>query len=186
MTTRIAQLSTASVAEIAEGCRNGDAEAWDELLNRYERLVFTIACREGLGVEDAADVTQATFEALLAQLDRIRDSNQISFWLMTVARRIAWRIRNDRQRHYPADVMPGSDISEAVDSLGEVGTHLWLYDGVARLGSPCRELVTALYLTSEPVSYAELASRLGRPLGSIGPTRARCLGKLRDLLGEPE
>ncbi|MDH4074307.1 MAG: sigma-70 family RNA polymerase sigma factor [Acidimicrobiia bacterium] len=170
------------MSELLTGCRQGDAGAWDLLLDRFEPLVFTIARREGLGMEDAADVTQTTFEALLAQLDRIQDDGQISYWLMTVARRQAWRQRTRRQRERLEPEPNGRDQAPELGAIPDVGTNLWLYAGLAELDAPCRELIQSLYFAPQPPSYAELADRMGRPLGSIGPTRARCLRRLRELL----
>jgi RNA polymerase sigma factor (sigma-70 family) len=175
----------ASVADLVAACRDGDDRAWDQLLDRFERLVYAVAVREGLSGEDAADVTQTTFEALLAHLDRIRDDTQIASWLMTVARRQTWRVRNERNRLLPDEetTIEGAD-DDGTDPVADHADALWVYDGLSELGSPCRDLITALYFDPGTPSYAEVASRLGRPVGSIGPTRARCLKRLRDILGE--
>ncbi|MGB5759831.1 MAG: sigma-70 family RNA polymerase sigma factor [Acidimicrobiales bacterium] len=176
--------AAASATELALACRSGDAQAWDLLLDRYERLVFAIAVREGLSNEDAADVTQTTFEALLTQLDRIRDDERIAFWLMTVARRQAWRVRDDRIRQRADETVTTTGDGSTVDPISDHNTVMWVYQGLSKLDGVCRELITALYFDPESPSYAEVASRFGRPVGSIGPTRARCLTKLRTLLGE--
>ncbi len=179
-----AKRQAVEAASLVVACRNGEATAWDELLDRFERLVYSVALREGLSIEDAADVTQTTFEALLAQLDRIRDDRQIVYWLMTVARRQAWRVRKDRQRLQPREQTTLDGAEEAEDPTDDRADVLWVYDGLSKLGSPCRDLITALYFDPHTPSYAEVASRLGRPVGSIGPTRARCLQRLRDILDE--
>jgi RNA polymerase sigma factor (sigma-70 family) len=145
-------------------------------------MVFTIAMREGLSAEDAADVTQTTFEALLAQLGMIEDPGQISYWLMTVARRQAWRVRDDRRRQLPDGATAALERPDGTDPPAELGTRLWLYDGLQALDETCRHLIISLYLDPRGPSYSELASQLGRPVGSIGPTRARCLGRLREIL----
>lgn len=181
---RLRNSGVISTAELASACRSGDLDAWDELLDRFERLVFAVAWREGLSAEDAADVTQTTFEALLAQLDRIRDDDQIASWLMTVARRQAWRVRNDRRRQLPDDGTSNGHDPDVVDPIADHDTNLWIYEGLSRLDSPCRDLLTALYFDPRGPSYAEIAARFGRPVGSIGPTRARCLQRLRTILGE--
>lgn len=181
---RADQATAASTAELASACRAGTHEAWEELVDRYERLVFAVAAREGLSVDDAADVTQTTFEALLAQLDRIRDDDQIASWLMTVARRQAWRVRNDRARQAADESITIDGDGGSVDPISDHNTVMWVYQSLSKLDSPCRELITALYFDPISPSYAEVASRFGRPIGSIGPTRARCLNRLRELLGE--
>lgn len=181
---RAGERTAASPSELLAACRDGDVEAWDEVVDRYERLVFAVAAREGLSTDDAADVTQTTFEALLAQLDRIRDDAQIASWLMTVARRQAWRVRTDRSRWVPDETTTADEAGPGEDPVADHHTLLWVYQGLAELDRPCRRLLTALYFDPGTPSYAEVAAWLGRPVGSIGPTRARCLRRLRDILGE--
>ena len=79
-------------------CQRGDSSAWDVLIDRFERLVFAIALREGLSHEDAADVTQAAFEALISALPRIETGTSVGAWLASVARRLAWRQQERRRR----------------------------------------------------------------------------------------
>jgi len=178
--------STFAADELVSACRSGDSEAWDCLIDRYHNLVFAIAVREGLSTEDAADLTQSTFEALLAQLDSLRDDSRIASWLMTVARRQAWRVRSRRNRHadVPDEVVLHHDETSTEDPGDEVANTVWVYDGLSQLDDPCRSLITALYFDPRSPSYAEIAARLRRPVGSIGPSRARCLQRLRTILGE--
>lgn len=161
-------------------CRRRDSEAWNELVSRYERLVYTVALRNGLGAEDAADVTQATFVALIDALDRLRDDEKLASWLMTVARRQAWRSRNLSRRTTPVEATP-DDVS---DPFADWATTTALHDALSTLGGTCRELLLALYFEPEAPSYAEIAERFGRSIGGIGPLRGRCLDKLRVIMGE--
>lgn len=186
--TSIEQASSASpsgAALLVQRCREGDEPAWLEIVERYEGLVFGAARRQGLSVDDAADVTQATFEVLLDRLDDLREPDRLGSWLVTVTRRAAWRVRDRRQRERPEHT---TDILEVVpapnDGRGRTERALWLHDGLQELGEPCRSLLMALYLDPTGPSYAEVALRFGRPVGSIGPTRARCLDHLRRLLGD--
>lgn len=167
--------------DLLAACRAGDQQAWQQLLDRYERLVFAIAVREGLSVDDAADVTQVTFEALLGQLDRIRDQKQIGSWLMTVARRQAWKARDRRNRCVPVELTPANEPS--YEPMADQDLAMWIYDGLSQLGDACRELLTLLYFDPSRPSYRQVAAQLGRPVGAIGPSRARCLGHLRRILG---
>lgn len=173
----------ASDAQLLARCRAGDPAAWDTLVGRYERLVFTVALRNGVSREDAADITQTTFIALLDALDRINDDERLSSWLMTVARRNAWRIRDAARRVIPVDEVhdpPG----DAEEPLVDWETYLALHEALGQLGGPCRELITALYFDPAQPSYAQLARRFGRSIGGIGPMRGRCLDRLRSILGE--
>jgi RNA polymerase sigma factor (sigma-70 family) len=154
---------------------------------RYERLVFGVATHEGLAMDDAADVTQTVFEALLGALADLRDEERLSAWLYTVARRQSWRVLR-RRRHETCAPAIGDDVAPVArldagraESL-EVELALWVHEALANLGTPCRDLLTALYFDPSAPSYAEVALRLGRPVGSIGPTRARCLQHLRSRL----
>lgn len=170
----------ATDADLLRRCRARDASAWNELVGRYERLVYSVALRNGLGAEDAADVTQSTFVTLIDSLDRIRDEERLPSWLMTVARRQAWRTRNLSRRSVALEeVDPGAE-----DPLAEWATVIALHDALGELGGSCRELLLALYFEPESPSYAEIAARMGRSIGGIGPLRGRCLDKLRGLLEE--
>lgn len=167
-------------SDLLRRCRTGDAEAWETLVGRYERLVFSVALRNGMSREDAADITQTTFIALLDAIDLLREDERLGSWLMTVARRQAWRNRRRTER------VTGSldQASAPADAIEDWERLAWLHGGLQQLGDPCRELLTALYLDSDSPSYATIAPRLNRAVGSIGPLRARCLARLREILGE--
>jgi RNA polymerase sigma factor (sigma-70 family) len=165
-------------AELLRGCRRRDSEAWNTLVGRYERLVYTVALRNGLSPEDAADVTQSTFVALVDSLDRIRDEEKLPSWLMTVARRQAWRTRNLSRR---TTTLEGT-TEDTTDPFADWAATTALHDALATLGGTCRELLLALYFEPDEPSYAEIAERFGRSIGGIGPLRGRCLDKLRVIL----
>ncbi|MFP5281979.1 MAG: RNA polymerase sigma factor [Actinomycetes bacterium] len=169
-------------ADLIQRCGKGDAEAWDLLVSRYERLVFSVALRNGLDREDAADVTQNTFLALLDSVDTLRQEDRLASWLMTVARRQAWRARRRAAGSRDAVGLAPS----AADSLQEWERLVWLHSGLQRLGRPCRDLLQALYFDPNQPAYADIARRLGRAVGTIGPMRARCLQRLRSILDEEE
>ena len=175
-----------SNAALLDACRSGDEHAWSSIVQRYERLVFSIALRSGLDRDDAADVTQLTFAALLESTDRINDPDALGWWLTTVAQRTSRRIVERRRREVAIDD-EGIDLStidltepSEVEHLTQV---LMLHEGLARLDDGCRSLLTALF-SKEERSYVEVAQSLGRPVGSIGPMRARCLDHLRGLITE--
>lgn len=171
-------------AALIAGCRNGDAQAWSAIVDRYERLVYAIPIGEGLSPDQAADVAQETFASLMAHVDKIRRPESLASWLMTVARRLSWKERH----HIRRDVVDVStiDLGSDVDLSAESVTVQWVYDAIQGLAEPCRSLVLSLFFDPAEPSYAEIALRLGRPLGSIGPLRARCLERLRTLLEVPE
>jgi RNA polymerase sigma factor (sigma-70 family) len=163
------------------GCRRGDPAAWETLVGRYERLVFALARGYGLDSHAAADVAQSVFAVLLGSLDRLWPDTRMAAWLGTVARRHIWRLLHHRSREpLLGDGVPPTDLEPA--SEDRHATRSWVSEALLRLDGRCRELVEALYLRPDEPSYAQIAADLGMPIGSIGPTRSRCLERLRRLL----
>jgi RNA polymerase sigma factor (sigma-70 family) len=169
---------------LIKACQQGEGRAWEQLLDKYERLVYSIALRYGLEMEDAADVTQITFTILMQSLDGLREDTRLAPWLTTVARRHTWRCLDRRRRER---VNSGQDLAE--NALLDTSDHIeqwerieWLYQGISRLKKRCRELLLALYFEVDQPSYEETAARFGMAVGSVGPTRARCLEKLKHVL----
>ncbi|MDF2701981.1 MAG: sigma70-ECF: polymerase sigma factor, sigma-70 family [Rubrobacteraceae bacterium] len=119
----------------------------------------------------------------------MREDSTLGAWLTTVARRHTWRLL-DRKRREEAGGYGSSN--ESTSMLANTGTDdverweltEWLDHGLSLVGKPCRDLLFALYLDSKQPSYAEVAARLGMAVGSVGPTRIRCLERLRQALGE--
>ena len=173
--------------ELLQACRCGDARAWEELLDKYERLVFSIPLSYGLSREDAADITQLTFTIFLQSVESLRPDSRLGSWLATVARRHTWRLLAKNRQESP--VREG-DLSEAL-ALVDPKSHghqerwelvEWLHQGLNRIGERCRELLIALYFDPQEPSYTDVAQQMDMPVGSVGPTRARCLKRLRDAL----
>lgn len=176
--------------DLIDACRQGDSQAWDWLLSKYERLVFSIPLNYGLSPEDAADIAQITFTILIQSLETLLEDSHLGPWLATVARRHTWRILAQRRREA---INPHIDLSETLfwitDEAGSQAIERWemlewLDQGVAQLNDNCRALLLALYFEPQPASYAAIADKLALPLGSIGPMRARCLQRLKQILLE--
>jgi RNA polymerase sigma factor (sigma-70 family) len=165
-------------AELLARCRAGDAQAWDLLVRRYERLVYSVALRNGLASDDAADVCQQTFMALLESIDRLHDDERLASWLMTVSRRHSWRVRRRDRRETPLSELPDSGV-DPFDGWDQVAA---VHDALERLPNPCRDLIDALYFDPAAPSYSTIADRFNRSIGGIGPLRARCLHRLRELM----
>lgn len=176
--------SDTAVVRLVERCRDREELAWVELVTRYERLVYGVALREGLDGDDAADVTQTVFEALFTAIPTLREEERLSSWLYSVARRQAWRARDRRRRDHDSLTLGENppDRTAAHDPAADVDRALALHEALQELGEPCRKLLTALYFDPAEPSYADVAVRLGRPVGSIGPSRGRCLQHLRALM----
>jgi len=175
--------------DLIRACRAGDARAWERLLNKYEHLVFSISLNYGLTTDDAADVTQITFTILLQNLDTLPDDIRLSPWLATVARRHTWRLlaQNRREAVNPDEDLAGNKaLGGIVDNRERQELAEWLNQGLSLLDERCRQLLLALYFDAEEPSYAEVADHMKMPIGSIGPTRARCLEQMRQSLHTAE
>lgn len=171
-------------------CRKGDARAWERVVDRYERLVFSIPLNYGVSREDAADIVQLTFTIFLQTLETETEIEKLGSWLATVARRHTWRLMERGRRE---GTNREEDLAESAVLVGKAGTESvehweiteWLHGGLSLLSEPCRRLLSALYFDETQPSYAEVSERLNIPVGSIGPTRARCLKSLKQALTDP-
>lgn len=167
---------------LLRSCRSGDANAWRTILDRYERLVYSIPLNFGLSHADADDVAQTTFTALLKSLDSIQDEERLGAWLATVARRQTWRLVERRRRESPDDHSGLDRTTTDDDARSKVEYLEWLHQGLVQMDPRCRDLIEALYFDDSAPAYTDVAARFGIPVGSIGPTRARCLQKLKSIL----
>ncbi len=182
-----------SDAKLIEACLSGDNRAWDALISRYQRFIYSLAHRLGCSDADSDDVFQVASLRLYQHLEGVRNQESIAAWLATLVRNEVYRLHRRRS------VVPMSDLgleeSEAAGSL--VGSReaavtpeqaalaserqQMLLDALGELKSPCRELLSRLYHEDSP-GYAMVAAELGLPMGSIGPMRARCLKRLEKKL----
>jgi RNA polymerase sigma factor (sigma-70 family) len=162
----------------------GDQRAWDALVSEHTRLLWSVARSFRLDAADANDVVQTTWLRLVEHLDSIEDPARLVGWLVTTARREAMRIlrRSGRERPVVEDtVLDRPDDGPPVDTallVDERDKALW--QAFARLNDKCRRLLQVA--VNEPQAYDEISAALGMPIGSIGPTRRRCLTQLRALL----
>lgn len=175
--------------DLIRACRAGDGRAWERLLDKYERLVFSISLNYGLTTDDAADVTQITFTILLQNLDTLPDGIRLSPWLATVARRHTWRLLARKRREAVSqdeDLAGNEAVGGIVDHWERWELAEWLNHGLSLLDERCRQLLLALYFDAEQPSYVDIADQMNMPIGSIGPTRARCLEQMRQSLQTAE
>jgi RNA polymerase sigma factor (sigma-70 family) len=180
-------------ATLVARCRAGEAAAWELLVRRYQRLVYTVARRAGLDEHAAADVFQAVFGRLFEQLGRLRQPERLQAWIVTSAKREALALLRRQARTVPLDAGDGDgdgDGAEAIadegplpeELLGDLQLLHRLRLALDRLDARCRRLLTLLFADDdERLPYEQVSRQLELPVGSIGPTRARCLGKLRGL-----
>jgi RNA polymerase sigma factor (sigma-70 family) len=181
--------------ELLIACRKGDESSWEALVDRYQRLIYTIPRRAGLNQDQASEVFQDVFVTLLEKLDDINEPDRLHAWLVTAARRKTWRFvtrersfkgqdsdREDDDDNGLAAIVDNNPLPDEV--LLQVEEQHRVRTAVAELDERCQKLLTMLYYQTEPPPYAEIADTLGTSEGSIGPTRARCLKKLLRLLEE--
>lgn len=181
-------------AALVARCRQGEAAAWTQLVQRYQRLVYAVVRRAGLDEHTAADVFQTVFSRLLVQLPRIAEPGRLQAWIVSTAKREALlqRFRAQRMVSMTREDDGGEDapVLELPDTaplaeqqLDDLQQQHRVRLALKRIDERCRTLLALLFTDDDqrPV-YEDVARRIGKPVGSIGPTRARCLAKLRQLL----
>jgi RNA polymerase sigma factor (sigma-70 family) len=177
--------------QLVRGAAGGDEVAWRGLVERFSGLVWAVARAYRLTHADAADVYQTTWLRLAEHIRRIDHPDRVGAWLATAARRECLQSLRSTARTTPTDDMDRLDASPAVGNPTEATVlaaeqeredadrAAVVWRALGRLSARCRELLRVL-MASPPPSYAEVAAALGLPVGSIGPTRARCLQRLRE------
>ncbi len=174
-------LSSATAAGLVRRAADGDAAAWDALVDAYGSMVWSVARSYRLGEADAADVCQSTWLHLLEHIHRLHDPGRIAGWLATTARRAALRVVRHNARMLPTDRDLTHASWHADDSTGPLEAAeraAAMRRAVATLAQRDQALLTLL-AAEPPRSYEQIARDLDMPIGSIGPTRARCLERLR-------
>jgi RNA polymerase sigma factor (sigma-70 family) len=180
----------ARLASLLGAARQGSEDALGQIVTELSPLLWQVARAAGLSSSDAEDVLQTAWMRLVAHLDDIHSAATLTGWLVVTTRREAWRVRAAGRRQLPAnqellaelpDRGPGSEEQVIIDDQRRT---LWV--AIGRLSKRCQELLRIVAFAPRP-DYAAVAAALGMPVGSIGPTRGRCLAKLRALLaGDPE
>jgi RNA polymerase sigma factor (sigma-70 family) len=175
-----------SDGELISLCLNGDASAWEALIRRYRRLIYSVPVRFGFEEADAADVFQTVCLKLLEHLHEVKDDRKISGWLITTTTRQCLHLKHLKSREIsgedgnapePEDPMPNLEEIRILTEQQEA-----LREAVTELAGRCRTLIGMLYFDAASPSYDQISRQLGLPVASIGPTRARCLEKLRIIL----
>jgi RNA polymerase sigma factor (sigma-70 family) len=167
--------------QLVRAAARGDEAAWATIVDRFQGLVWATARAHRLSQADAADVAQTTWLRVVEHLDRIREPEALGGWIATTARRECLRHIRLHGRELPSDEAgmfesPADDTPELALLDNERDTALWRAFG--KLGERCQALLRLLVSRDEP-RYEEIGAALGMPVGAIGPTRMRCLEKLR-------
>jgi RNA polymerase sigma factor (sigma-70 family) len=174
------------ITAVVRRAGGGDMQAWNLLVDQYGRLIWSITARFKLIESDAADVVQTTWMRLIEHIDRIEQPDRIGSWLASTARNECLRHVAARKRlvlvHEDAEFDGVDYHGPAVDeALLAAESAQVVRDAMAHLPAQWQQLLELL-MADPPISYAEISDQLGLPVGSIGPTRGRCLAKLRVLL----
>jgi RNA polymerase sigma factor (sigma-70 family) len=179
-------LGPLDIAELVRCAREGDLTAWERLVDQYARLIWSITVDFKLVESDAADVAQTTWLRLLEHIHRIEHPDRVGSWLAATARNECLRSLAARKRvvlghdevELHSAVATGPEIDERLlaDERAQV-----VRDALSRLPSRWQRLLELL-MADPPTPYADISDELGLPIGSIGPTRSRCLARLRVLL----
>jgi RNA polymerase sigma factor (sigma-70 family) len=178
-------------AELVRECRTGSQTAWDELVSRYQRLIFAIPRRAGLSEEQAADVFQEVFLTLFEKLDEIEQPDRIRSWIVTTAKFKTWAVvRGSKGLYSPeseeemeqemANLTDSAPLAD--DMLIELEQQHLIRTALNKLEERCQKILSMLYLSSAGASYSEVAKVVGVGETSISPLRSRCLKKLEKLL----
>lgn len=189
-TTTASDLAHLSDRELVAACLEGDSTAWEALILRYQRLIYSIPIKNGFSVVDASDVFQSVCVVLLERLPTLRDHNKISSWLMTTTTRECWRVAAQWKRESGASTR---DAEAGRNRMSEVASGELLSDelqaaleqqhiirhALTTLSERCQKLISMLFYDKDELSYVDVARRMKIPVSSIGPTRARCLEKLK-------
>jgi RNA polymerase sigma factor (sigma-70 family) len=171
--------------KLLKAATDGDEEAWRALIDRFSPLIWSVsrACR--LSCTDAQDVHQFVWLTLTQHLNRIREPEALAGWLYKVARNESLRMAGQSARQVPTDTLieegtlDDATYADARALLEERNAQLWA--AVDQLPPRCRSLLLALAAESQP-RYADISSQFDMPIGSVGPTRLRCLERLRRIL----
>ena len=184
----VGSIGDQELSRLLERARRSDPAAWNALVERHQALVYSIPRRYGLNDDDAEDVFITTFQALHSSLDRIENAQTLPKWLAVTAarrclhiKRLSARTVSAEDRSLNLDEIVASEDRDAEEEAITAERALGLREGLVRLGGRCQDLLNALYIEVD-VSYQEISDRFRMPLGAIGPTRARCLAKLKKIL----
>jgi RNA polymerase sigma factor (sigma-70 family) len=180
----------ARMADLLSAARAGSEDALGQIVSELSPLLWQVARSAGLSQGDAEDVLQTVWMRLITHLDGIHDAGALTGWLVTTTKRESWRVRAAGRKQLPADQDVFADLpdkgpgSEEQVMLEDQRRELWAAIGM--LSRRCQELLRIMAFAPRS-DYATVAAALGMRVGSIGPTRGRCLAKLRAVLaGGPD
>jgi len=172
------------VAELLARCRSGDEDAWRELLERYGALILSVPRRYGMKGAQADDVFADVCLALVRALPSLRDPKALPQWLLRTAARATWEAARRSKRAVPGEALRLAGGSLPDEEASTLEQEQAVRDALRAVPERCRRLLELLYFAVPGLSYDEIARRLGLARGSLGPTRRRCLDKMREHLAQ--
>lgn len=181
-----ADVTDLETVRLVHRAASGDPQAWDGLVDQYGRLIWSITRDFRLVESDAADVFQTTWMRLVEHIHRIEHANRVGSWLAATARNECLRSLSARKRIVLADDeepfdRPAAQERDVDEALLAAERAAVVREAITQLPTRWQRLMEML-MADPPASYAEISDELGLPVGSIGPTRGRCLARLRTLL----
>ena len=174
-------------ARLVSACLHGDQKAWETLIDKYKKLIYSIPFKYGAGADDAADVFQSVCIEVFNSLGQLKNAESLRSWLITVAVRQSYRWKRKQSNHLELDAMEpevAEELASVPETVLQVQQEQIVRGVVEKLPPRCAELVRLLFFEQPPLPYAEVARRLGLATGSIGFVRGRCLERLRKILVE--
>jgi RNA polymerase sigma factor (sigma-70 family) len=182
---------------LIEGCLTGHEDAWEALVTKYERLIYSTCRRYNLPQAESDDVFGRVCLILLQHLESLKDRSRLSSWLITTTSRECWRLKKEFKDYTSTATgttfgeKEQTGIEEAIDNeplpeeaLLQLERQQIIREALKQLSTRCQKLIWELFYNPAEPSYAQIAAELGIPVTSLGPTRARCLDKLRRFLLE--
>lgn len=175
-------------------CLSHEDSAWAEFLHRYQRLIYSTILKVGLPPDEQAEAFQASITAIYSQLPRLRQHEKLISWIVGIAWRQAVNQIRARRRQVPIgfvedaalaqSLAPPSPVSPPDQTRLELEQAQQAQEAMGALSERCRRLLSYFFYEDPVPDYNEIARREGVPVGSLGPTRARCLEKMRRYFSE--
>ncbi len=174
--------------KLVQACLSGDENAWNTLIDKYKRLIYSVPVKYGFSPDDAGDIFQNVCIDLFTNLSKLRKVESLRSWLITVATHKCFHWKKQKKQDVELDAME-RDVAEDIATatpimMQEVQEEQAVRDAIQRLTPRCAELVKLLFYEQPPMPYTEVAQKLGLATGSIGFIRGRCLNRLQKILGE--
>jgi RNA polymerase sigma factor (sigma-70 family) len=178
-------MSRRSLRSLVAACQRGESAAWDEVLDQYGRLIWSVPLRLGLHPEEAEEVFQRTWVAMVEGVGKLRQPDRLVSWIAGTARNQTLRLLDEKSRHrreatLTEEIGDSPSFDEEADAaLVRHQEITALYQAFDQLDERCQMLLKMLFFEEPAPDYQEIARRTGLAVGSIGPIRARCLKRLR-------